>query len=485
MNKSTNTMTSLSDRPAPHQEENGPHSAPDEVAGKINLVRLASRDPEPTRYFARTGVDPLAEAFERKTVVHAGMSGHRLEGEQAQAAFERIADQKRTGKSTAYVHVPFCETHCLYCGFYTTAYRPRHSAPYTDAVLAEVRAEQDRPAVRDGAIHALYLGGGTPTSLDPADLKRLILGLRDSLPLANDCEITVEGRVHGFGQDKMTACMEAGANRFSLGVQTFNTGVRRAMGRIADRDEVVAALEALQGFDSAAVVIDLIYGLPGQSMELWEEDLRTFVDLGLDGCDLYQLNVFPGGKLDQALKNGTAAPAADIPMQSRMFRRGVERMTRHRMRRLSISHWGRTTRERNIYNPLMKSRANCLAYGPGAGGSLQGYFYFIQGNFEQYMAARAQDRKPVVMAMEPPVNATMVRSLTGQLETGFLDLDLTAAETDADAGALFAPLLEQWEQAGLLRRDGNQVELTLAGQFWQVNITQALIDWHQHNAMES
>jgi oxygen-independent coproporphyrinogen-3 oxidase len=100
------------------------------------------------------------------------------------------------------------------------------------------------------------------------------------------------------------------------------------------------------------------------------------------------------------------------------------------------------------------------------------------------MAAREQGRRPVAMIMEPPANAGLVRVLTGQLESGALDLARTRQETGVDVDGLYAPLLQQWQRAGLLRRDGDWIELTLAGQFWQVNITQALIDWHTQNAME-
>ena len=155
----------------------------------------------------------------------------------------------RIGKTAAYIHVPFCETHCLYCGFYTKAYGPEESARYTDALLRELALWRDTPMVRSGPVHCVYIGGGTPTSLEADDLRRLLRGIREALPLANDCEITVEGRIHNFGPDKMDTCLEAGANRFSLGVQTFDTALRRSMARKASREDVFSALRRLSGYD--------------------------------------------------------------------------------------------------------------------------------------------------------------------------------------------------------------------------------------------
>lgn len=452
-------------------------------SGRINRVGMATRA-RADEWFAREGVDPLAEAFERKRAVHAGMGGGMLKGAEAQARYAALVNRPRQGKSAVYVHIPFCETKCIYCGFYIAPYRQDMSESYTDALLEEMRQERGLAAVGREPVHAVYLGGGTPTALEPRDLERLLEGIREYMPLANDCEITVEGRIHNFGPEKMRAAVNGGANRFSLGVQTFHTELRRSLGRVCAREEVVATLERLMALDTAAVVVDLIYGLPGQTMESWEEDLRTFDALGLDGCDLYQLNVFPGGKLDQALKNGTALPVADIPMQSRMFRRGVELMTDMRAARLSISHWGRSARERNIYNPLMKGRADCLAYGAGAGGCLRGHFCFMTSDLADYLAQRRAGAKPLAGLASPPAQLELMRSLSTQLERGWLDLPRATRDIGFDACSEFDPLLRQWERAGLLTRRGDRIDLTLAGQFWQVNLVQGLLDWHTHNRKE-
>ena len=167
------------------------------------------------------------------------------------------------------------------------------------------------------------------------------------LPLANDCEITVEGRLSNFGPDKMEACFEGGANRFSLGVQSFDTEIRQAMGRVSDRDTLIRQLQLLQSYDQAAVIVDLIYGFPMQTMERWLADIATAQSLKLDGADCYQLNVYRNTPLAKAIESGRLPAGADVPMQSAMFAAGVKAMQKGFYRRLSISHWARTSRERN------------------------------------------------------------------------------------------------------------------------------------------
>lgn len=148
------------------------------------------------------------------------------------------------------------------------------------------------------------MGGGTPTALQADDLRRILKEVRAVLPLANDCEITVEGRLSNFGPDKMEACFEGGANRFSLGVQSFDTEIRQAMGRVSDRDTLIRQLQLLQSYDQAAVIVDLIYGFPMQTMERWLADIATAQSLKLDGADCYQLNVYRNTPLAKAIESG-------------------------------------------------------------------------------------------------------------------------------------------------------------------------------------
>lgn len=436
-------------------------------------------DAPPPSFFAREGVDPLTRAFDRKLAVHAGFDGVKVPEAEREKLFESLLELPRSGKSTVYVHVPFCETHCLYCGFYNRSFKAGESARYVDALLRELAFWRGRPAQEVGPVHALYLGGGTPTALNAPDLRRLLDGLRSFLPLANDCEITVEGRIHNFTPEKMEACLEAGANRFSLGVQTFHTDLRRSMGRLASREQVLDSLRRLRGYDQAAVVVDLIYGFPNQSMDMWLADIRDVLELGLDGVDFYQLNVFGGTPLAKAIERGSLPPAADIPRQAEFFARAVAEMTRARWRRLSISHWGRGSRERNLYNTMVKGPAHCLPFGPGAGGSLHRHFHFIESDYEAWHEAVAEGRKPVRMLMRPKPLANLAKGIAGEMEFGRLDLEAVGKGSGYPTSEILDPLVEQWDRAGLVERDGSWLTLTLAGQFWHVNLAKLMIEYLQ------
>ncbi|MDR1489451.1 MAG: heme anaerobic degradation radical SAM methyltransferase ChuW/HutW [Desulfovibrio sp.] len=464
-------------RPSPH--------APSSPKARPRGLNILSLNPARAHgnHFARITGDPLSGAFSSKTAVHAGMGGRPVPQGEIPAALEKLRNTPRRGAAAAYVHVPYCETRCTYCGFFGGKYTPEAGAAYVRTLTGEIESESPLPCVASSPVNALYIGGGTPTALEAKDLAALLRALRSALPLANDCEITVEGRLHSFGEDKIEACLREGVNRFSLGVQSFNTELRRGLGRLSSREEIIGRLRALAAYNQAAIVLDLIYGLPGQTLKDWEEELRTFLELPLDGVDLYQLNIFPGSLLAKGVEAGKIPPPAPLAEQGKFFALGVSLLQGARCRRISMSHWNCTARERNLYNPLAKSRADCLHYGAGAGGFLQGWFMYNHSNVESYSAKRARGEKPVAALAAPPDNLPLMRLILEQMEQCRLNLDMVGetlsrlfgAEAD-EARALYAPLLENWEEAGLIARDGPWMELTLAGQFWQVNITQAFLE---------
>lgn len=445
-----------------------------ETGARAMSARLNSNAAD--AYFANED-DPLHAAFEAKAVIHSGPQSRPVLGEQAAALFSELSSRPRRGKSLAYIHVPFCETRCLYCLFYQNPYRPEVSEAFATRLIRELELFADSAAQKSSPVHAVYFGGGTPTALQACDLKRILQALPKYLPLANDCEITLEGRIHNFTDDKMEAAVEGGVNRFSLGVQTFNSEVRRSMMRVDERQTVIARLEKLLSFEQAAVVMDLIYGFPGQSLQVWADDLQTAAGLPLDGVDCYQLNVFEKSPLAKYIANGRLPAAADTAMKADMFAMSVEAFTDAQWKRLSNNHWGRTTRERNIYNALGKSACDCLAFGCGAGGRLHGHSFMLQRALGDWEKAVDSGVKPVGMLMPPGHAWHVLRTLSADMESGAINLQAVGQRFGLPLEELARPVIDQWVQAGLLTRTGSWLVQTLAGQFWHVTLAQLLIDW--------
>jgi putative heme utilization radical SAM enzyme HutW len=382
---------------------------------------------------------------------------------------ELISRAAPARKRLVYLHIPFCATHCTFCGFYQNRYEEDRCASYTDALLREIEMEADCALHQSAPIHAVYFGGGTPSALSARDLGRIITALRARLPLAPDCEITIEGRVLNFDDNRIDACLDAGANRFSIGIQSFNSKIRKKMARTSDGPTAAAFMEGLVRRDRAAVVCDLLFGLPGQNAALWGEDLRIAREIGLDGVDLYALNLLPQTPLGKAV--AAERVAVPSPAERRdLYLQGCEFMDAAGWRCISNSHWARTTRERNLYNLLIKQGADCLAFGSGAGGAVNGWSWMVERNLNAWHESIAAGRKPLMMMTQTQDRGFQWRhSLQAGVETARIPLDeLTPRAAD------LTPLLEQWRQAGLTKDASTCMRLTHEGRFWASNILQSL-----------
>ncbi|BBO81932.1 putative heme utilization radical SAM enzyme HutW [Desulfosarcina ovata subsp. sediminis] len=429
-------------------------------------------------FLANETDDPLHEAFDRKLAVHAMPRNKTLPPEHLHRYWAEVMSEEHVGQPmrTIYIHIPFCRSHCLFCGFYQNAYQPRKARQYVDALLEEMAGTAQEPFAKRAPFQAVYFGGGTPTALSASDIYRLVDGVKTFFPLANDCELTLEGRFHDFGEDKIEAALTAGVNRFSLGVQTFDTVVRKSLGRREPEEKLIHMLTHLRDQGAAAIIIDLIYGLPGQTMDIWEKDLKTYLDLEIDGCDLYQLNIFAGGPLESAVRNQTLPRPATLREQADFYQCGVDRLSAAHQRQLSITHWARNTRERSLYNALSRGRSECITLGAGAGGWLGKHMFFLEGDLNAYIQRVQTGKKPLVMGYGGDQHHLLLRDIACQIELGYCDMKSLSARHGMDLFAMTGHVVDQWKKVGLIRMDDGVLHLTRAGAFWAVNLSQILID---------
>lgn len=380
-----------------------------------------------------------------------------------------ISTTPEARKRLVYLHIPFCATHCTFCGFYQNRYKVDECHHYTDVLIREIEAEADSQLHQSAPIHAVYFGGGTPSALSAHDLARIISTLKRCLPLAPDCEITIEGRVLNFDNARIDACLDAGANRFSIGIQSFNSKIRKKMARTSNGEEARIFMEKLCRRDRAAVVCDLLFGLPEQDAKLWGEDLAIARDIGLDGVDLYALNLIPSTPLGKAVENGRVIIPSPTERRD-LYLQGCEFMDKEGWRCISNSHWARTTRERNLYNLLIKQGADCLAFGSGAGGSVNGFSWMGERNLETYYDAVNTGQKPLMMLLRTTDPQYQWRhQLQAGIETARVVLDQLTPYA-----VKLTPLLQQWHQVGLTQDSSSCLRLTNEGRFWASNIFQSL-----------
>ena len=196
-----------------------------------------------------------------------------------------------------YVHLPWCLKKCPYCDFNSHEWREVDGAGnalpearYLDALMADLEAAL--PLVWGRSVHSIFIGGGTPSLFSPQSIDRLIGDIRARLPLAADCEITLEANPGTFEKNRFHAFRAAGVTRLSVGVQSFNDRHLKALGRVHDRAQALAAVqEAAQAFDTFN--LDIMYALPGQTLQELEQDMATALALAPPHISIYHLTIEP------------------------------------------------------------------------------------------------------------------------------------------------------------------------------------------------
>jgi oxygen-independent coproporphyrinogen-3 oxidase len=191
-----------------------------------------------------------------------------------------------------YVHLPWCLKKCPYCDFnsHEVAATGMPEQAYLDALVADLDAAL--ALVWGRTVHSIFIGGGTPSLFSPEAIDRLLADIRARLRLSPACEITLEANPGTFERDRFRAFRAAGVTRLSVGVQSFNDSHLKALGRVHDRAQALAAVEeAAQAFDTFN--LDLMYALPGQTMAELQQDLTTALGLGSPHISIYHLTIEP------------------------------------------------------------------------------------------------------------------------------------------------------------------------------------------------
>ncbi|MDD4200427.1 MAG: radical SAM family heme chaperone HemW [Eubacteriales bacterium] len=192
-----------------------------------------------------------------------------------------------------YIHVPFCIRKCRYCRFLSfTCSENKLLAEYADALIREIRIRYGEWPYRK--IDSIYIGGGTPSIMPAEDMGRVVKEIKDNFFVSHDCEITIEANPATITEDKLKTYLDCGINRISIGVQSFDNAILNFLGRVHDKNDAISAVRLAKktGFDN--VNIDLMFGIPGQTMKMWRDSIRQCLFLRPEHISLYSLQIEEG-----------------------------------------------------------------------------------------------------------------------------------------------------------------------------------------------
>jgi len=371
-----------------------------------------------------------------------------------------------------YVSVPFCRTKCSYCNFASAVFSRAIFQRYVERVCADMECANLTVAQEGGRIERLvdsiYLGGGTPTVLDVAQLRQLFVTISQDFEVQPNAEITVECAPGTLTSAVIEALQHCGVNRVSLGVQSFIDQEAASVGRLHNRQTVLDDLARLRAAGITNINIDLIAGLPHQTVDSWAFSVEQTIATQASHASLYILEVDEGSRLGRELiAGGTRYHAHFVPdedVTADLYSMACERLEKAGVRQYEISNFARPGYE-SQHNLKYWTRQPYLGFGvdahsmlPSLGGQLEAVRFSRPDSLEAYVA-------------EGPLNRTQVSSAGALEETFFLGLRLThgvdlrevAAKFGEEAIAGFSESIAEFVRTGLMEQQGDVIRLTPRG----------------------
>ena len=381
-----------------------------------------------------------------------------------EAALDRLG---APGERVVYVHLPFCGSLCSFCGYFReipAADDTIHS--YIAAVRRELTVLAARPWTRSRPFSAIHFGGGTPTLLPREALAALIRDVAAALPLVPGAEITVESTISALADGELSVLVAAGMNRIALGVQTFDSERRRSLGRHSSRAAVLARIAQVRAAGVANLCVDLIYGLPGQTVDTWNADLNMAGGCGATGVSAYPLVPFPSSQLGRQLAAERRDSFVDLATEYALFAAADNIMLQTPgWMRFSPVQYGDASCGTAAYVTACGRGAEVLALGAGAAGNVNRLAYLNTPNIEEYLNGwRDGGRWPVTAAQGTDVHDQARRLYALGESTRLVRIPECPEPPFVDE--IIGSLVE----LGLAKADKGVISLTAAGCFWAGNI---------------
>jgi oxygen-independent coproporphyrinogen III oxidase len=373
-----------------------------------------------------------------------------------------------------YVQIPFCQTKCTYCNFHTGVVSTGRFAPYVTAVCQEIRQHQELyrsagvrlpESLAAAKADTVYIGGGTPSLLDPAHLQRILEAIRETFDPNRHreiVEVTLEADPETIDAGKAAAWVRAGIKRVSFGVQSFSDQELAATGRMHRRADIYRAAAILRDAGIRNISFDLIAGLPYQTGESWRNSLRELAELAPEHVSIYLLEIDEGSRLGgEVLRGGSRYSAQQLPSEDEMagfYEAACKFLADAGYHHYEISNWAKPGYE-SRHNLKYWRREPYLGFGAGA--------HSFSGT-ERW--AHAHDAAAYVDAVqkggllvEQHEVLTPASALEEELFLGLRQLDgIDVGRIEREYGVTLASRFDPLALAGLVERQGSVVRLAPA-----------------------
>ena len=350
-----------------------------------------------------------------------------------------------------YIHIPFCTAKCPYCGFYSEPVANHDAGALVSALITQMRLYDL------AGIETVYIGGGSPTSLPLDQLRRLTQEITGSCTQIK--EFTVEVNPSQANAEMLDILRRAGVNRLSIGAQSFNQNELDFLGRTGSVDSIALAVQLAGNFGFDNINLDLIFAIPGSTLESFEHTLRRAIDLNPAHISAYALTYEPGTLLYLLLRSGKIYPVTE-ETDREMYELAIDLLTDAGLQQYEISNFARQSFACR-HNLIYWANDPCIGIGPAATSHLNRTRYTNIADIKKFTQAVSAGR-------DPAVETETLTGLEFACETAVLNLRRTSGidlaqfelQTGFDAAELFAEAIESNSRDGMLDISAGRLFLT-------------------------
>ena len=359
--------------------------------------------------------------------------------------------------TSAYVHIPFCTQICYYCDFSKVFIKNQPVDSYLEHLLEEFQSYDIQK------LRTLYIGGGTPTALSASQLEVLLKGLTKNLDLSVLEELTIEANPGDLDADKIAVLKNSAVNRVSLGVQTFDDKMLKKIGRSHLEKDIYENIDRLKlaGFDN--ISIDLIYALPGQTMEQVKENVAKAIGLDIPHMSLYSLILENHTVFMNRMRRGKL-PLPKEELEAEMFEYIIAELERAGFEHYEISNFSKSGFE-SRHNLMYWDNAEYYGIGAGASGYVDGVRYKNHGPIRHYLNAVEEGNARITeehLSQKEQMEEEMFLGLRKKSGVSMVRFE---EKFGRSFDGLYGEIVRDLVQQGLMQIDGDRVRMTKRGLF--------------------
>lgn len=372
----------------------------------------------------------------------------------------------------AYLHIPFCEHICHYCDFNKVFLKGQPVDEYLLALDREMQMTLAQYPVKE--LDTIFVGGGTPTSLNEKQLERFCESINRHLLKSSDVEFTFEANPGDLSEEKLQILKDAGVNRISLGVQTFNDELLKKIGRVHRAEDVYRTIDDVKKTGFQNISIDLIYSLPEQTLEDFQASLHTAFSLDIPHYSAYSLIIEPKTVFYNLMKKGRL-PVLGEDIEAQMYETVMEAMEKHGFKQYEISNFAKPGFE-SRHNLTYWDNENYFGFGAGAHSYVDGFRRSNYGPLKKYMDQINSGKLPFIEEHQVTLAEQMEEEMfLGLRKTEGVSISRFKMKFDRDPEQLFKQEFADLTSRQLLNVQDGRIYLTKKGRLLGNEVFQSFL----------